>query len=171
MFVGVSVIVKLLFNRKRKQRRTRQLCENTCFTPVLQAILNFFPDIISFQHVFHLGVGRSQIEWKLKVKTQISVFPWANIGQNDYSNPYIESTIVLSDIHLAHQSSLPLSIHKYSSLVPRLLLRRPGHKVYNQLSYTYSKWVRKTGGLVIGQNVQKAKFIYIHGEWYPSPVI
>ena len=69
----------------------------TCITPVLQAILNFFPDIISFQHVFHLGVGRSKIEWKLKVKTQISVFPWAKIGQNDHSNPYIESTTVLSD--------------------------------------------------------------------------
>ena len=69
----------------------------TCITPVLQAILYFFPDIISFQHVFHLGVGRSQIEWKLKAKTQISVFPWAKIGQNDHSNPYIESTTVLSD--------------------------------------------------------------------------
>ena len=69
----------------------------TYITPVLQAILDFFPDIISFQHVFHLGVGRSQIEWKLKVKTQISVFPWAKIGQNDHSNPYIESTTVLSD--------------------------------------------------------------------------
>ena len=70
----------------------------TCITPVLQALLDFFPDIISFQHVFHLGVGRSQIEWKLKAKTQISVFPWAKIGQNDHSNPYIESTTVLSDI-------------------------------------------------------------------------
>ena len=69
----------------------------TCITPVLQAILDFFPDIISFQHVFHLGVGRSQIEWKLKAKTQISVFQWAKIGQNDHSNPYIESTTVLSD--------------------------------------------------------------------------
>ena len=69
----------------------------TCITPVLQAILDFFPDIISFQHVFHLGIGRSQMEWKLKVKTQILVFPWANIGQNDHSNPYIESTTVLSD--------------------------------------------------------------------------
>ena len=47
--------------------------------------------------MFHLGVDRSQIELKLKVKTQISVFPWANIGQNDHSNPYIESTTVLSD--------------------------------------------------------------------------
>ena len=69
----------------------------TCITPVLQAILDFFPDIISFQHVFHLGVGRSQIRWKLKVKILISVFPWANIGKNDHSNPYIESTTVLSD--------------------------------------------------------------------------
>ena len=68
----------------------------TCITPILQAILDFFLDIISFQYVFHLGVGRSQIEWKLKVKTQISVLPWAKIGQNDHSNPYIES--VLSDI-------------------------------------------------------------------------
>ena len=42
--------------------------------PRLQAILDFSPDIISFQHVFHLGVGRSQVEWKLKAKTQIS---WA----------------------------------------------------------------------------------------------
>ena len=71
--------------------------EITCITPVLQDFLDFFPDIISSQHVFHLGVGRSQIEWKLKVKTEISVFPWANIGQNDHSNPYIESTTVLSD--------------------------------------------------------------------------
>ena len=30
------------------------------------------------------------------MKTDISVFPWANIGQNDHSNPYIES--ILSDI-------------------------------------------------------------------------
>ena len=59
----------------------------TCITPVLQAILDFFPDIISFQHVFHLGVDRSQIEWKLKVKTQISVFPWAKIGQMSFQFP------------------------------------------------------------------------------------
>ena len=82
----------------------------TCITPVLQAILDFFPDIISFQHVFHLGVGRSQIEWKLKVKTQISVFPWANIGQNDHSNPYIESTTVLSDNEL-HNNLLLNILH------------------------------------------------------------
>ena len=81
----------------------------TCITPVLQAILDFFPDIISFQHVFHLAVGRSQIEWKLKAKTQISVFPWAKIGQNDHSNPYIESTTVLSDIYIYIVTARPLS--------------------------------------------------------------
>ena len=36
--------------------------EITCITPVLQAFLDLFPDIISFQHVLHFGVGRSQIE-------------------------------------------------------------------------------------------------------------
>ena len=106
MFVEFSVIEILLFNRKKKKKQEAEEDEGhgnsvkisiTCITPVLQAILDFFQDIISFQHVFHLGVGRSQIEWKLKVKTQISVFPWANIGQNDHSNPYIESTTVLSD--------------------------------------------------------------------------
>ena len=73
--------------------------EITSITPVLHAFLDFFPGIISFQHVLHFGIGRSQIEWKLKVKTDISVFPWANIGQNDHSNPYIESTTILSDYH------------------------------------------------------------------------
>ena len=71
--------------------------EITCITHVLQAFLDFFSDIISFQHLLHFGVGRSQIEWKLKVKTDILVFPWAKIGKNDHSNPYIESTTVLSD--------------------------------------------------------------------------
>ena len=108
MFVGVSVIEILLFNRKKKKKKKQKKQKKmknmatvkisiTCITPVLQAILYFFADIISFQHVFNLAVGRSQIEWKLKAKTQISVFPWAKIGQNDHSNPYIESTTVLSD--------------------------------------------------------------------------
>ena len=39
----------------------------------------------------------STLVLKLKAKTQISVFQWAKIGQNDHSNPYIESTTVLSD--------------------------------------------------------------------------
>ena len=84
MLVGVSVIEILLFNRKKKKKqKKKKKMKNmatvkisiTCITPILQAILDFFPDIISFQHVFHLGVDRGQIEWKLKVKSQISVFP------------------------------------------------------------------------------------------------
>ena len=30
--------------------------------------------IISYQHVLHFDVGRSQIEWNMKVKSEISVF-------------------------------------------------------------------------------------------------
>ena len=75
MFIGVSVIEILLFNRKKKKKQKKKKKTITCITPVLQAILDFFPNIISFQHVFHLGVGRSQIEWKLKATTQILVFP------------------------------------------------------------------------------------------------
>ena len=41
--------------------------------PVLLAFLDFFPDIICFKHVLDIGVGRSKIEWKLKMKTE--VFP------------------------------------------------------------------------------------------------
>ena len=35
---------------------------------------------------------------EIESENEISVFPWANIGQKDHSNPYIESTTVLSDI-------------------------------------------------------------------------
>ena len=61
--------------------------------------LIFFSDIISFQHVLHFDVGGSQIEWNMKAKSEISVFT-VHIGQNDHSNPYIESTTVLSDIDI-----------------------------------------------------------------------
>ena len=52
MFVGVSIIEILLFNRK-KQKKKKQDEEHgnsvkisiTCITPVLQAILDFFPQI------------------------------------------------------------------------------------------------------------------------------
>ena len=73
--------------------------EITSITPVLRPFLDFFSDIISFQHVPHFGDGISQIEWKLKVKFQFS--HRAKIGQNDHSNPYIESTTVLTDIKIA----------------------------------------------------------------------
>ena len=60
--------------------------------------LKKFSDIISFQHVPHCGVIINRIEWKLKVKMKFQFFHRAKIGQNDHSNPYIESTTLLSDI-------------------------------------------------------------------------
>ena len=83
MFVGFVVIEIRLFNRKKKKKMKKMATLRKLKLHVLQAILDFFSRyislafgyIISFQHVFHLGVGRSQIEWKLKVKTQISIFP------------------------------------------------------------------------------------------------
>ena len=55
----------------------------------------FFFNIISFRHVLHFGVGRSQIDWNVKVKGQILIC--TAIMLNDHSNPNIESTTVLSD--------------------------------------------------------------------------
>ena len=99
MFVGVSVIEILLFNRKKKKQKKKKQKQKKMKNKFKLHVLYLyyklfliFLNIISFQHVFHLGVGRSQIEWKLKAKTQIP-----KIGQNDHSNPYIESTTVLSD--------------------------------------------------------------------------
>ena len=54
-------------------------------TPVLQDFLAF-SNIISFQHVLHINVGKSQIEWNLKVKSEISIY--AAIVLNVHSNPY-----------------------------------------------------------------------------------
>ena len=42
--------------------------EITSITPVL-----LISDIMSFHHVLHFDVHKSQIEWNLKVKCQISV--------------------------------------------------------------------------------------------------
>ena len=48
---------------------------NNYYFKVLHLFYNIiFPDIISFQHVLHFDVGRSQIEWNLKVKSKISVY-------------------------------------------------------------------------------------------------
>ena len=56
-----------------------------------------YSHIISSQYVPHFGDGISQIEWKLKFQFSHR----AKIGQNDHSNPYIESTTVLSGtLHL-----------------------------------------------------------------------
>ena len=71
--------------------------EITCITPVLQAFLDFFQISLAFNMFSTLVLVKVKLSGKLKVKTEISVFTWANIGQNDHSNPYIESTTVLSD--------------------------------------------------------------------------
>ena len=62
---------------------------------IIMRICRFFFNIISFRHVLHFGVGRSQMEWNMKVKGQILIC--TAIMLNDHSNPYIESTTVLSD--------------------------------------------------------------------------
>ena len=66
-------------------------------TPVLQDFTNFFLNIFSFQHVFHFDVGRSQMEWNVKMRGETLVC--TAIMLNDHGNPYniIESTTVLSD--------------------------------------------------------------------------
>ena len=73
-------------------------------------ISDLFSDIISFQHVSHFGVGIRQIEWKLKVKMKFQFF---QIGQNDRSNSYIESTTVLSDNIISVCIPLGLSFSTY----------------------------------------------------------
>ena len=80
----------------------------TSITSVLQDFADFFFNIISFRHVLHFGVCRSQIEWNMKVKGQILIC--TAIMLNDHSNPYIESTTVLSD-------TCTLSIHQVPSLL------------------------------------------------------
>ena len=67
----------------------------TSITPVLQDFADFFLNIISFQHVLHFGDGKSQMEWNMKVKIEISIC--TGLMLNDHSNPYIKSTTVLSD--------------------------------------------------------------------------
>ena len=46
----------------------------TSITCILQDKFDLFIDIISFQHVLHFDVGRSEIEWNMKVIMAISVF-------------------------------------------------------------------------------------------------
>ena len=41
---------------------------------VFYKIINFFFDIISFQHVLHFDVGRSEIGWNMKLKWVTLVF-------------------------------------------------------------------------------------------------
>ena len=79
MFVGFVVIEIRLFNRKKKKKKQKNMATlrkwKLHVLHLFYKLFLIFSDIISFQHVFHLGVGRSQIEWKLKVKFQFSHGP------------------------------------------------------------------------------------------------
>ena len=46
----------------------------TSITCILRYNFDLFFDIISFQHVLHFDVVRSEIEWNMKVIMEISVF-------------------------------------------------------------------------------------------------
>ena len=52
---------------------------------ILQDHFDLFFDIINFQHVLHFDVGRSEIEWNMKVKMEISVL---HSDTKHHSNPY-----------------------------------------------------------------------------------
>ena len=56
----------------------------TSITCTLQDNFDLFFDIISFEHVLYFDVGRSEMEWNMKVKMEISVFTW---GQKCHKTP------------------------------------------------------------------------------------
>ena len=97
MFVGALVIEILEFNQKKKKKKIKKNMAIPYYKYYIgfTRFCRFFFNIISFRHVLHFGVGRSQIEWNMKVKGQILIC--TAIMLNDHSNPYIESTTVLSD--------------------------------------------------------------------------
>ena len=67
----------------------------TSISPVLQDFVDFFSISLIFLHVLDFDVGRSRIEWNMKVK--IKIFIRTGLMLNDHSNPHRESTTVLSD--------------------------------------------------------------------------
>ena len=87
---------------RRRRRRRWQNCEIPYYKYYMgfTRFSRFFLNIISFQHVLHFGVGRSQIEWNMKVKIEISIC--TGLMLNDHSNPYRESTTVLSDTYVLY---------------------------------------------------------------------
>ena len=78
MFVDASVIEfrEFKWKRRRNMGPLSGHCEITItgITCILQDNFDLFIDIISFQHVLHFDVGRSEIEWNMKVIMEISVF-------------------------------------------------------------------------------------------------
>ena len=90
MFVGVSVIEILEFKRKKNMEKLPSI------TPVLQDLADFLSVSLVFNmFLTSMLIYRSQIEWNMKVKIKILIC--IGLMLNDHSNPYIESTTVLSD--------------------------------------------------------------------------
>ena len=67
---------------------------------------SIFLHAVTFSHVLHLDVLKSQIGLKLKVKTGISLC--MAIMQNNHCHPYIHSTTVLCDIYIYSEKSRQL---------------------------------------------------------------
>ena len=61
--------------RRSGRRRTWQNCEIPYYKYYIgfSRFCRLFFNIISFQHVLHFDVGRSQIDWNVKVKGQILI--------------------------------------------------------------------------------------------------
>ena len=86
----------------------------TSITPVLQDFADFFSIILSLPFNMFLfkpnfGDCKSLIEWNMKVKIEVSIC--TGLMLNDHSNPYIESTTVLSDIEISICTGLMLNDH------------------------------------------------------------
>ena len=56
-------------------------------TSILQDNFDLFLDIISFQHVLHFDVGRSEIEWNMKLKMEILFLHRAKSATKQHCNP------------------------------------------------------------------------------------
>ena len=77
MLVGVSVIEILLFNRKKKKKQKKMKNMATLKISVLHLyyILQAFLDFFLLSLAFNMFPTLMLVEWKLKVKTEISIFP------------------------------------------------------------------------------------------------
>ena len=78
MFVGVSIIEILLFNRKKKQKKNMVYnsvkIEITCITPVLQAFLDFFQISLVFNMFSTLVLVEVKLSRNLKLKMKTESF-------------------------------------------------------------------------------------------------
>ena len=102
MSVYVSVIEFREFNRKKRNvGPLSHHCEIniTSITCILKDIILIVFDVISFQHVLHFDVGRSEIVWNLKVNFQFLHRAKSCTKHHSKRLTYIESATVLSDKH------------------------------------------------------------------------